>query len=96
VTRRLRKRALADLVEAARWYDEQRSGLGRRFLDAVEVTLERIERTPLAVALAAGDVRRASVKRFPYGVFFYVARDVVVVIAIMHDRRAPEHWRSRR
>jgi hypothetical protein len=35
-----------DLADAYDWYEEQRSGLGREFLDCVEQVFNRIQRTP--------------------------------------------------
>ena len=43
---RLRPEAEADLDGAFTWYEEQRAGLGRDFLLAVEAALARIERNP--------------------------------------------------
>jgi len=40
-------------------------------------------------------VRRKLLRRFPYGVFFVLQDDEVIVIAIMHTRRQPNEWRSR-
>jgi hypothetical protein len=39
-----------ELEEAAGRYDQQRPGLGKRFLDAVAATVERIRRFPQAGA----------------------------------------------
>jgi toxin ParE1/3/4 len=42
-----------------------------------------------------GEVRRAVVDRFPYGVFFVELDDEISVIGIMHLHRDPQEWRSR-
>jgi plasmid stabilization system protein ParE len=34
--------ASQELEDAARWYEDQRSGLGQRFLDAVAATVDRL------------------------------------------------------
>ena len=45
--------ASAELTEAVRWYETQRSGLGAEFLDAVNSTVARVETNPeLGSALA--------------------------------------------
>lgn len=94
--RRLTREAKGDIAEARRWYERQREGLGREFLDAVAATLDRIAGSPRQFPIAARDVRRAGVKRFPYGVFFHLEEGTAVVIAVMHDSRSPRRWRSRR
>lgn len=92
-----RAEARDDLDEASRWYDEQREGLGDEFLQAFEATLEGVARNPLRYAPLHRDVRCARLRRFPYGVFFYVFRDeTVVVVAVMHKARNPQLWMGRR
>jgi len=44
----------------------------------------------------AGGVRRAQMKRFPYGVFFVLDADRVAVTAFFHLKRDPRRARSRR
>jgi hypothetical protein len=43
----VRPLAQADLDDAATWYEGQQSGLGSRFLDAVDHVLNRVRETPL-------------------------------------------------
>ena len=43
-----------------------------------------------------GETRRALVRRFPYAIYFRPVSDEVVVLAVMHGRRLPRRWRSRR
>ena len=46
MTVHLRPEAESDLDEAARWYEEQRSGLGSEFLDEVLRVLSAISAQP--------------------------------------------------
>ena len=46
MTIRLRPEAEADVSDAARWYEAQRSGLGSEFLDEVLRTLSSISEHP--------------------------------------------------
>jgi plasmid stabilization system protein ParE len=41
-------------------------------------------------------MRRALVRRFPYAIYFRAAPDEIVVLAVIHGRRHPRHWQSRR
>jgi toxin ParE1/3/4 len=50
----------------------------------------------LAYPRVKGDTRRAAVRRFPYAVYFRPIKDEIIVLAVMHGRRLPRHWRSRR
>ena len=57
--------------------------------------VECIASNPLAFPAVHGETRRAVVRRFPYGVYFRVIGDDVVVTAVMHGRRLPRRWQSR-
>ena len=96
---RLDKAAERELLEARRWHNDQRSGLGDDLLDSLAKTLARIERAPRAAALVRGDfavpVRSATVARFPYRVVYLELPDRWRVVAFAHVRRRPGYWRGR-
>lgn len=92
----LRPAARADIAEARGWYDQRSTGLGLEFLRAVRVALAAIERAPGRFPVALDDIRRAQLGRFPYLVYYVVLPEAVSVIAVMHGRREPRRWQSRR
>jgi plasmid stabilization system protein ParE len=91
----LRPEAEADIATAAAWYEEQRPGLGFEFTRVVRAALAMIERDPLRYPSARAQVRRALVRRFPYGIYFLAEPTHTVVIACLHVRRDPHTWHSR-
>lgn len=91
-----RPEAEAELLGARAWYEGERVGLGAIFAAAVETTVTAILQNPLAYPRVKGDTRRALVRRFPYAVYFRPIGDEIVVLALMHGRRLPRRWRSRR
>ena len=93
----IRPEAEAELAEAYGWYESQRPGLGDELLRAVEAKLAAVCRTPEAFAPVHRRVRRALIRRFPYGVFYTIDRDGqrVVVLAVMHMHRDPQQWQRR-
>ena len=91
----IRPEAEAELAEAYRWYETHRPGLGEDFLLCVDARLASIQRNPALYPTVHKKVRRALVRRFPYGVFYVSERDTIAVIAIMHLGRSPERWRRR-
>lgn len=84
-----------DLAEAAVWYEERGAGLGADLVRRTREAMQRIALTPLIYPIAHGSLRRAGVKRFPYGVFFRAYDDRVEIAAIFHDRRDPTLWQLR-
>ena len=64
-TIRLREEAELDLEEAASWYESQRPGLGRDFLDTVLEMLDSIEQRPMSYPILHRNTHRAVLPRFP-------------------------------
>ncbi len=89
----IRPAAAADIDEAFLWYERQQAGLGDEFLTAVQSALENIAAHPTRYPVVHRETRRVLVQRFPYGIFYRVYGEVVVVVC-MHGRRDPGRWRS--
>jgi len=88
-------RAHRDLRKTYDWYENQRTGLGRRFtnafVDAIDVAIER----PTSFPVTHRDVRRVILRRFPYALFFRLIDDTIRVIGVIHLHRRPSAWRRR-
>jgi toxin ParE1/3/4 len=91
----LRPAAAADLEHAYRWYEEERPGLGEEFLEAVTSVIAVIASNPEQFPLIRRQTRRALVRRFPYGIFYHVKSNEIVVVACFHAKRNPKTWQSR-
>lgn len=87
-----RRQVGRDLAAGVGYYEGQTEGLGERFLAAVDSVFVAIERYPDMFAQVHGEVRRALVSRFPYGVFYRVESKRVVVLAVLHTARDPKLW----
>jgi toxin ParE1/3/4 len=74
----------------------ERVGLGAIFAAAVETTVTAILQNSQAYPCVKGDTRRALVRNFPYAVYFRPIDDEIIVLAVMHGRPNPRHWRLRR
>ena len=84
-----RPEALAEMEEAARWYDQRRAGLGDQFLAAVAATLAAACRHPHRWPEVMPDVHRALVARFPYAAFYAIEGKAIVVLRCRHTARRP-------
>ncbi len=91
----IRSEAEQDLLEAADWYENQQYGLGHQFLDEVLAVFESIVDKPLRYPLMNRNTRRALIQRFPFGVFYRIEENKIIVIAVMHGSRNPQHWKKR-
>ena len=77
-----------DLRDISAWYDEQRAGLGDDFADAFVAALPILTRNPAAFAFFYRDFRHVMIQRFPYGIYFRIVGERVVVYRIFHGARS--------
>ena len=89
------REAEADIADATDWYEEQRNGLGSRFLEDVRSIIELIASNPLQYAMRYRDARRALLHRFPYALIFRVADSEVRLVGCFHTSRDPRRWQAR-
>ena len=87
MTVRFRPEAQAELLEAARWYEDRESGLGQSLIAEIDATLARIEGGEHRYRNVYRQMRRALVRKFPYAVYFIEADDGLVVMGVIHQRR---------
>lgn len=85
-----RPEAHRDIDTAARWYEEQQTGLGIEFLDELEMLLSYLEGNPFLFQSVNGNLRQAPLHRFPYVIIYRIEEpDIVVVLAAFHTGRNP-------
>lgn len=87
--------AREEALAAAKFYEHQAEGLGRRFVEALADAVQRIEANPLLYRVLEDDIRQCRMQRFPFGVIFRRREDRIEIIAVMHLRRRPGYWKSR-
>jgi plasmid stabilization system protein ParE len=87
--------AQAEFEAAIDHYELERPGLGDTFVAAFDETIERIRLNPDAWTIVSEGARRCLFKRFPYGVFYRVDGDVLIIVAVLHLHRHPDSWRGR-
>jgi plasmid stabilization system protein ParE len=90
-----RRIAQLELDDSVSWYENKRTGLGKRFRIEIEKHLERIAHQPQQFRQIRGQVRRVVLQRFPYSIYFLPEVDRIVVLAVFHGRRAPHNLETR-
>lgn len=91
----LRREAEKDLTEAFEYYQSCRPGLGLEFMLCVEAALGSIQRNPEHYPQVYKNVARNFIRRFPFGIYFLIKQDAIIVLAALHVRRNPRDWQSR-
>ena len=89
--------AAQEFYEAVSFYNIQRQGLGQEFAKVVEDTIERIKQNPEAWTTVSSSkrARRCLTNRFPYGIIYQIRPDMLLIVAVWHQRRHPQSWRER-
>ena len=96
MTCRFHPAAEAEHLESVAWYETRQPGLGAQYLAEFERTLEQIRQDPHRFPIVGPpDVRRASVRRFPFTVLFREVEGQVDILAVAHQRRRPAYWTGR-
>jgi len=95
VSIRLLEPAQTELDEAIDWYAAQAPGLGNAFLIEALKAINLINQFPTAWHPLTLQIRRCRLKRFPYSVVYAQDGLDVLVLAIAHQHRKPNYWRSR-
>lgn len=83
---RFRPEAYEDIDSAYSWYERQRKGLGEEFLLVLEDSFAKIAKDPNIYPKVYNNIQRKLIKRFPYGVFYTLKTDMVIIVAILHTR----------
>jgi plasmid stabilization system protein ParE len=80
-------RASRDVSEAVRWYEGQRSTLGRDFLRELERVLLLLAAHPAAGSPVSPGTRRVLLRRFPYALYYSVLNGSIFIRACLHHRQ---------
>jgi plasmid stabilization system protein ParE len=87
--------AETEMLEAARYYEQQAPGLGVDFLDKIDSAVRDIGEDPERWPVLRLQIRRRLIHRFPYGLLYRVDPDEIIILAIMHLHRHPDYWIGR-
>ena len=89
--------AEAEAAEAFDWYKENAGEqIAHGFRVALRSTIDRVRARPETFPKFEGNVRRCLFQRYPYAVLYEVTEAAIIVVAIMHLKRRPGYWISRR
>ncbi|XHR28159.1 MAG: type II toxin-antitoxin system RelE/ParE family toxin [Chthoniobacteraceae bacterium] len=87
--------AATELKEAVEYYEGEQPGLGERLWNEIDRYLHWIAENPTLPRLRSGGYRRVNISVFPYYVAYAIRGEAIVILAISHSARLPEHWIGR-
>ena len=85
-----------ELKEAIEFYEAAQAGLGAEFLTEIEATTRLIEAHPHVWKALSSRTRRCRTHRFPYGLFYQIRGDEILIVSVMDLRRDPKRWEQYR
>ena len=91
----IRPEAELDIQDAYQFYEERSQGLGSEFVRSIDACFSSIGRNPMAYPTVYRNIRRALIRKFPYGIFYLVEYEKIVVIACFHAKQDPKRWQQR-
>ncbi len=91
----VRKRAERNIAEAFNWYEMKQGNLGYDFIENIEAELNQIHENPFLYQTRYESIRCALISRFPYGIFYWVDGNKIIVLTVLHLSRDPRLWKIR-
>jgi toxin ParE1/3/4 len=79
-----------DLQAAFEWVGRHREGRGKEFISDVDRALDQVRHFPRSGKVYRGRYRRLLIPKYPFGIFYVVETDRVVIHAIMDLRQDPK------
>ena len=89
------KFAEKDIENLICFYDKKRIGLGDEFLMKLKEIIIRIEENPYQFPKIEKEARKASLKKFPYAVFFVIKNKLINIFSVFHFSKNPKTWKNR-
>ena len=77
-----------DILDAAKWYSIEQPDLGMNFSKAVSEKLLIIKTSPYFFQPKTKTVRVAFLTSFPYGVYYTIEKDRIIVHAVLYGKRS--------
>lgn len=87
--------ALREVEDAQTWYEARSVIAASAFLHELFLAIQRVREAPDRHALAEAGTRRLVLDRFPFTIYYRVVTDVVIVVAVAHQKRRPGYWSTR-
>ncbi len=87
--------ALEEYLGAVSYYADISPQLAESFIKSVESGVEEILTYPGAWQIVEEDVRRYLIKRFPFGIYYCIESNRIMIYAVMHMSRDPKYWKDR-
>lgn len=87
--------AECDFDNSYKYYFADSPKVADAFFQRISISFESIKTIPFSFPEVYKNVRKFTVKKFPFVIYFQVEEYAIKVIAIFHTSRNPEIWNVR-
>lgn len=88
--------AYLDIEDIILWYESIRKGISEDFELCLDVGIDEIIKNPDSFQIRYDYVKIQFIKRFPYGIHYYIFNDNIIrIIGVIHSSRSPNVWFKR-
>jgi toxin ParE1/3/4 len=85
--------ALDDMEQSVDYYEERKTGLGKRFAAELQLTLNAIKSNPFFATVRYDDIRCARIKKFPYLVHYHIdENELLITITAVYSTHKEPFW----
>ncbi|MEA2012525.1 MAG: hypothetical protein U9O87_05490 [Verrucomicrobiota bacterium] len=79
------------MIEAAKYYNSQASGLALKFLKDFDKTIDEIIDNPKTWITLDEDIKRYQLSHFAFGVLYRIVYNKIRIISVMNLYRKPNY-----
>ncbi len=91
----IKQEAKDDIINAFLWYEEQKPKLGEKFIKIIDDYFYSIAKQPKLFPVISDNLHKASVKKFPFIIVFFIDNNDIVVVAVFNAKQNPNKLKSR-
>ena len=91
----LHSAALEEIIAAVLFYEARMPGLGNDFSQELQLAFKAISNNPNPCVRIGKQLRKKTLKRFPYTIIFKAEEVHIRILAVAHQKRRPGYWKDR-
>ena len=87
--------AEVDFDKSYEYYFQKHPKVADAFFKIINLGIENIKQNPNSYPIAHADLRKYTITKFPFTIYYRIKDSVIQIIAIFHNSRNPEIWNKR-
>ena len=84
-----------EIEDSKEYYNLQQDSLGDTFKNDLKESILNIQNFPNLYPNITEKIKRCVLHRFPYGIFYTVKTDCILILSVAHQHRKPYYWIDR-